>query len=256
MTKEETIFQKHLLDLSEQSWNKDIPVFSDFLDLNEQNIYHSLKSRLSHIHCRLFGGYEFAERQMLGFLPDAFCFDETSEIQLFPLTALHVTFQDPRFAESLSHRDYLGSLMNLGIERRLVGDILVEDTGAYVFCTREMAGYLSENLLKVKHTLVHCEEAEVTNISYHPNIETLHASVSSLRLDSLLGAALTGSRSSLSGLITAGQVYVNGRQVVKASYEPPSGAIISVRGQGRFRYVDTVHQTKKGRLMVHLEKYV
>ncbi len=256
MTKEETILQKHILDLADQAWKRDIPTFTDFLTLHEQNIFHSIKSRLNFIHCRLYGGYEQAERQMLGFLPDAFCFDEETEKAVFPLSALAIRPLNAKFSEQLSHRDYLGSLMNLGVERSKMGDILIDEQGAILLCSRDMADYLSHELTRVRHTTVSCTPMEAAELHFTPRTEEITGSVASVRLDALLSAAFPGSRSTMTGYIEGGQTFVNGRQVLKSSYEPPEGAMISVRGCGRVCYKGVVGGTRKGRTVVLLEKYI
>ena len=120
MTREEQQLEKRFLDLAETAYQRGIVTYSDFLNLNEQHIFHSIRPRLSYIQAESFGGYEAAERQMAAFVPDApmFC-------PKYPIACIKIEPLQKKFAEKLAHRDYLGALLNLGIERSKTGDILV-----------------------------------------------------------------------------------------------------------------------------------
>ena len=134
MNKEETLLRKRLTELSRQAYHKDIVTFSDFLNLNELNILHTTPKDLFPARYETFGGYEMAERQMVAFLPDALYYEYQ-----YPMQVLKIRPANPRFAEELSHRDYLGSLMNLGVERCKMGDILLLEDCAEVFVCQNIA---------------------------------------------------------------------------------------------------------------------
>ena len=253
MTKEEILLSKHLKDLAESAWQKGIAVFSDFLNLNEQNVYHSLSNSLSYIHSELFGGYDFAERQMAGFFPDGF---EAGISSAFPIRAVSIRPQNSKFAEDLSHRDYLGALMNLGIDRSTTGDIVLTEDKAIVFCEDTMAGFICENLTRVRHTSVVCRTEDMSDLEYQPETQKVCGTVASIRLDSLMALAFRESRSSLTGMIAEGRVFVNGKRITSNAFRLKEGDIISVRGLGRFRYAEEGSGTRKGRLFVRLEKYI
>ena len=116
---EQELCRKRLLDLSRQADRKGIVLFSDFLNLNEQNIFHSLQKEL-YTTAELSGGYEQAERQMVAFIPDALCYEWS-----YPFVCIHAVPQYPKYAEKLTHRDVLGALMHLGLDRSKIGDIVV-----------------------------------------------------------------------------------------------------------------------------------
>ena len=116
MEKEE-FFQKRMLELSKKAFFRGILTFSDFLDLNQQNILHSLLPGLENtgVRVRMFGGYETAERQMAAFVPDAFCYEEDFETEgAYPISCIQIAPLQAKFADALTHRDYLGSILNLG----------------------------------------------------------------------------------------------------------------------------------------------
>ena len=120
MEKEE-FFLKRIRELANLSYQRDIVTFSDFLNLNEQNMVNSLKQQFPQVIMENFGGYENAERQMVAFHPDALAF--TWE---YPVDCLKIEPKSLKFAETLTHRDYLGALLNLGVDRSVVGDILIQ----------------------------------------------------------------------------------------------------------------------------------
>ena len=251
MTKEEEVFQRHLLDLAELAWQRTIVTFSDFLNLNEQNIYHDLQQSFSGVQTKTFGGYDCAERQMVAFIPDALSYDYT-----FPICCLKISPLNARFSEDLTHRDYLGSLMNLGVDRSKLGDIVLQDQNAYLFCEIRMADYLMRELTRVRHTTVYCEISDYEKIHYEPKLQVITGSVASVRLDALLSLAFRTSRSSLTGLIEGGKTFVNGRLITSNGYRLKDGDLVSVRGYGRFRYCGVRSESKKGRYFVTLEKNI
>ncbi len=258
MEKEELLLGKRLRELSNTAWRRGIPTFTDFLNLNELNILHTTPKDEFPAPYRTFGGYAFSERQMAVFLPDAFSlYADISEIESqFPIRILKITPLQKKFAEELSHRDYLGALLNLGIERAKLGDILVTGEGALVFAEEKIAPFLCENLYRVRHTSVQAEKLEGADFDWTPRFEEIRGTVASVRLDSLLALAFHSSRSRLSPLIEAGKVYVNGKLITANGFQPREGDIVSVRGMGRFIYREMLSETKKGRIFVRLDKYV
>lgn len=259
MNKEEELFQKRLLDLANQADIRNIITYSDFLNLNELNIFHSSAKELSFVKRQLFGGYEFAERQIAAFIPDAlsYIYETEEEIQRqFPIVCVKIVPLNEKYAENLNHRDYLGAILNLGIERSTIGDILVDGTNTYVFCHKKMADFLCKELTRVKHTTVALSCMELQKMDYTPKYELIKGSVASVRLDSLLSLAFGSSRSKLTELIEAGKVFVNGKLVTSNGYKIKEQDIVSARGLGRFKYIGNATSTRKGRLFVEIEKYI
>jgi RNA-binding protein YlmH len=258
MDKSEEMFQKHILDLADAAHQRGIAVFSDFMNLNELNIFHNTVQKFSYIRWTSFGGYESAERQIAAFLPDALCYEEKTVLSAeeYPISCLEIRPLNRKFSDKLSHRDYLGAILNLGIDRPKVGDILVEDSCAYVFCRDNLADFIAGELTRIRHTSVLCRQVPMGDFSYAPKTENIRGTVASVRLDSVLALAFRSSRSSLVGLIEGGKVFVNGKMVVSNGYNLKENDIISARGLGKFRYLGMTAQTKKGRCYVEIEKYV
>lgn len=251
MTKEEQFFAKRLLELSNTCFQKNIPVYTDFLNLNEQNIFYYIKQELPPVQINLIGGHKTAERRLLGFTPLDMHYESVPPISILEVKAAH-----EKFSDKLTHRDYLGAILNLGIERGKIGDILVDEFAAYVFCLDSMAEFLIANLEKIKHTNIRINRIEDADITIKPKIQEIQGSVSSTRLDSILALAFQASRSSITQYISGGKVFINGKLVESNSYVLKRGDIVSVRGLGRFSFGETLNQTKKGRYFVVLYKYI
>ena len=250
MEKDE-FFLKRIRELANLSYQRDIVTFSDFLNLNEQNMVSSLKRQFPQIVMETFGGYENAERQMVAFHPDALAF--TWE---YPIDCLKIEPKAIKFSESLTHRDYLGALLNLGIERSVIGDIVVQEKAAWFFCQNKMTDFFLDNLCRVRHTNILITKVDDPDKLSRPKLEAINGTCASVRLDSLISLAFKASRSSMVSYIEGGQVFVNGKLITSNGYEPKEGDIISVRGKGRFIFDGMSHQTKKGRCGVRILRYI
>ena len=251
MQKEEQLLIKRLCELSKTAYHRNIVTYSDFLNLNEQNILHSLPKDQLYTRYETFGGYELAERQMVAFIPDALYCEMN-----YPMSVLRIAPLQSKFGEELTHRDYLGAILNLGIDRSKVGDILVEGKEATLFLAVALTEFIQDELTRVRHTSVMVTETLLTEFDYRPRYEELLGTVASVRLDSLLSLAFNSSRSKLTGLIEGGKVFVNGKLMISNSYQPKEEDVISVRGMGKFRYNGIRSQTKKNRLYISIHKYI
>ena len=251
MNKEELLLQKRLVELSKIAYTREIVTFSEFLNLNELNILHTTPKNMLLSQYKTYGGYGLSERQMAAFLPDALYYDYQ-----YPIKIIEISPVNRKFAEELSHRDYLGAVMNLGIERCKLGDILIEDGKAILFAKEELAGYIMEHLTRIRHTTVRTSILPAFEDSYEPRYEELKGTVASVRLDTVLSLAYPLSRSKVTGLIEGARVFVNGKLVTSNGYRLKEGDILSVRKMGRIGYNGILSETKKGRYMVSIRKYI
>lgn len=251
MNKEEVMLQKRLIELSNLSYKRDIVTFSDFLNLNELNILHTTPKDLFPSRYETYGGYEPAERQMVAFLPDALYYDYQ-----YPISVLRISPANRKFAEELTHRDFLGGILHLGIERSCLGDLLVEDSVCHVFATDTMADFICEQLTRIRHTVVKTEKIDGESFSFTPRLETVKGTVASVRLDTVLSVAFPLSRSRMTGLVEGGKVFVNGKLITSNGYRLKEGDIISVRGMGKLVYQGVLSETKKGRQYIQVGKYI
>lgn len=275
MEKDELLI-KRIQDLAHMADRKGCVAFTDFLNLNEQNICHQTMQKFSWIKGETFGGYEGAERRIVAFVPEELLWNtDTANHEgrrqnhpsklpyiasstgiAYPIHCVHIEPRAPKFAESLTHRDFLGALMNLGIDRSKTGDIAVTDSEAYLFCSAQFSDMICQELTTVRRTQVICSLCNREDFSYTPATETIRGSVASVRLDAMMALAFGASRSSLLSLIEGGSVYVNGRLITTNAYTLKENDIVSVRGMGRFRYMGTGGTTRKGRLFTELQKFV
>lgn len=250
MTKEETMLQKRLIELSKTAYHRDIVTFSDFLNLNELHILHSVPKNMLSSQYETFGGYEYAERQMVAFLPGALYYAVT-----YPICVLCISPAHRKYAEELTHRDYLGAILNLGIERSKIGDLAIQEENCLVFCRGSIADFIMEQLTRVRHTVVTVKKIETEDYAYQPDLQEMSGTVASVRLDSVLAIGFPLSRSKLVGYIEGGKVYVNGKLITSNGYHLKEQDIISVRGMGRIIYGGILSETRKGRYFVRVYKY-
>ena len=248
----EDLFEKRMKELGKKAYYRGILTFSDFLDLNQQNILHSLSFRDTGVKVETYGGYESAERQMAAFVPEALSYEQD-----YPIACVKIQPLNKKFSEDLTHRDYLGAVLNLGMERSKTGDIIPWEENMVIFIHRDMSELLLHELKRIRHTSVSAVEFPAEEINnYTPGYEEIRGTAASVRLDSLLALAFSSSRTKLSGLIEGARVFVNGRLVTSNGYQPKPGDVISVRGMGKFRFAEEGGRTKKNRQCVVLYKYV
>ena len=247
---EQELCKKRLIDLSKQADIKGIVTFSDFLNLNEQNIYYTIQKQF-YTKAKLFGGYDSAERQMVAFIPDALYYEFD-----YPIRCIRILPKYPKFAEKLTHRDILGALMNLGIERNRLGDILCFENEYYVFCDEDILPFILAELSKIKHTLVDLqEEYECSHLQANISLEEQYDMIASNRIDCIIAKAFHLSRSEASQLLTAEKVFINGKCITNCNQSCENGAIVSVRGKARFIFEDCNAVSKKGKLRVKFSFY-
>ena len=238
-------------DLADKSFNQNVFTFSGFLGLSEQDIFWKMEQELRYAGFLLFGGIENTDRKMLRFgNAEEFGYEVP-----FPIVCVHIKPLLAKFADKLSHRDFLGALMNLGIERDTIGDIKVGEKEAYLFCTETIADYICENLNKIKHTNVKCvKNADYTELpEEEPDRKLLQ--VASLRTDVVIAKVYNLSRESSLELFRAGKVFVNGRLCENNAKTLQDGDVVNARGFGKFVFVEAKGETKKGKINVEVAVY-
>lgn len=250
---------KRLNDLATTAYLRGIPAYTDYMDLNQQTEYieYIKSNKMPPVKTFLNGGLllmksaDYFERKIACFFPE-----EMEEYLKLPTSILRVTPLNMKFADDLTHRDFLGALMNLGIERHLIGDILVKSNTAYIFVMEKMADYVCNNLFRIKHTSVSCEICEEYDFDYEPAYKEEKGSVASERIDGIIAFAFNMSRNEAVNYISAGKVFVNAKEILSKSHILKYGDIVSVRGKGRFIFDEVVATTKKGRYFIKIRKYI
>lgn len=242
----------HISDLARRSYERNIYTFSGFLSLAEQSEVHSAERELSFTDVAFFGGTQGCERQMVRFGSERLLGYEED----FPISILEIKPLNAKFADILTHRDYLGAILSLGIKREILGDIIVRDNVGYVFCDSSMADFVSENLVSIKHTTVVCSVSDKCPESAEPVFSEAELIISSNRCDALIAGLYKLSRSKSQDLFREGLVFINGRQTFSSSAEIKEGSAVSVRGYGKFIFDGVKATTGKGRIRVLVRKYI
>lgn len=222
------------------------PKFLGFLSLEQKVFVESiLKNRT--VSYSFYGGYETAERVMLG------CFPDWIETCDFPIKAITFTY---RKSDKLRHSDFLGSLMALGITRESVGDILIEEGRTVVFVTTEIADYVLSEIEKVGRIGVELKLGFTSPLPSKGELALFSETVSSLRLDCVVSALAGVSRSQAERKIGEGVVSVNSLPCEKTTKTVNEGDIVSIRGKGKFIIDSVADRTKKDRIILKYKKYL
>lgn len=238
-------------DLAEKAFRQGIYTFTGFLGLHEQEIFWQEEPKLRYAVYSTEGGHEMAERVIVRFGDPGELGYEVS----FPIVCVHIQPLARKFADELSHRDFLGALMNLGIERDVLGDIIAGEKEAYLFCLDTIAGFICENLQQVRHTHVKCAIVEAYAQIPQEEPEKLVIQVQSLRVDAVLAKVYNMSREKSLELFRGGKVYVNGRLCENNSQQLSTGETVNARGYGKFTLTGEMRETKKGKLSVETAVY-
>lgn len=247
MADEKEITKKRFRELFSRSQNRGIYVYSDFLNAYEQALLEE-EIRFGYT---LLGGFPDAERKIA-------CFGNENDFGYEPSPPIKTICISPlseKFADDLTHRDFLGSLMGLGIKRETLGDIIISKNKGYLICLDTIAQYIIDNLTKVRHTSVRCELCEDIPSEDLPKPKEKTVIVSSLRLDVLISGVYDISRSKSSALVEGEKVFINGKLTKSNSLNIENGSMVSVRGYGRFRYTQVLGTTRKDRIRVLCEVY-
>ncbi len=241
---ETEIFGARLKDTINFSQKNNKPKFLGFLSTDEKAFAEKklLKSNVD--HC-FFGGYPEAERTFLS-VP----FVENCE---FPISALTINF---RKTESLTHRDFLGSLIGLGIKREFIGDILIGDGSAVVFLANEITDFVYNQLNKVGRVGVKITKGFIEPLPLKPALCELSTTVSSLRLDCIVSALGGFSRSLACEKISNGLVLVNSIICEKITKQVEDGDVLTIRGKGKFFIVSSNETTRKEKTILKYKKYI
>lgn len=244
---------QRLKELADRSYSNGIFTFTDFLSIAELSAFFEKEKELRYASPALCGGCDIAERKMIRFGNP----EEIGYEQVFPIAALTVRPVQAKFSDDLSHRDFLGALMNLGIKREMLGDIFVQDNIACVFCKDSIAEYIVRDLSRIKHTSVRVSPADPDDISRitSPKREDKVIQVSSCRIDAVIARAYGLSRNDSVSLFAAGLVYLNGRECTENAKELHAGDLVSVRGHGRFEFAEELNLSKKGKFNCRISIY-
>ncbi len=251
-TGEERLLLGRVWDKYDQCRLKNLPTATAFLSPQEQEAARRLLRAIGagEEGYAFFGGYEGAERQILCFLPDwAWAVDESQ------IRAIRYMWHES--SASLTHRDFLGSLMAMGVVRETIGDIMVSDQSADILCLQSVADHLLQSYDSAGRTHLRVEETELHNL-HIPVAKTklIRDTVSSLRLDGVVSSGFSISRGKAAEAIAAGRVQLNWSECRKGDKPVAQGDHISLRGLGKCTVEEVGNETKKGRIFVTIKRYL
>ena len=147
--------------------------------------------------------------------------------------------------------------MSLGIERDRLGDLLVTNDSVKILCDRNLADYLLQNLLRIGAVGVEVQETGLDTIApKEERCKEIRATVASLRVDAIAASGFGCSRSRAASDIAADKMKLNWQPVKSASRTIKEGNVLSLRGRGRLEVAEVRGQTKKGRTVVVLKRYL
>ncbi len=222
------------------------PKFLGFLSHEESALAKDvLKNRA--IRFDFFGGYKGAQRVILGAFPEWVTEPE------YPICAITFGF---RKSDTLRHKDFLGSLMALGLKREAVGDILIEEGRAVAFVLEEICEFIISQITTIGRTGVTLTKGFSEPLPKEDVLEDFSVTIASQRLDCVVSALAGVSRSQAAAIIAEGRVSVNSAIVEKATKSVTDGEVISIRGKGKFIISSLLDKTRKNRIILKYKKYV
>ncbi|WP_347488300.1 YlmH/Sll1252 family protein [Desulfoscipio sp. XC116] len=239
-----------VLDLAEVAKQSHRPQVTDFYDPCRCAMIARAVGYIPDLAVAVDGGYPAAERSRVLISPDYV--DPGNADAGLDFLDVRGNF---RF-KTVTHRDYLGALLGLGLRREKLGDILVGENGAQLIVAAEVAGFIKVGLTGVGRVRVTVQE--ISRAALKPPVRDyreIKVTVQSLRLDAVASCGFGLSRTKMAREIAAGKIYLNWRPCLNPSAPIRSGDMISARGRGRVAVEQTGGQTKKGRTNLLLHRY-
>lgn len=244
-----------------------MPVSSKFLSQTEITFLDEIlredklvteKGKINVLYYFFFGGQEENDANCLFLVPDFFPLEEFKNDlkngKSF-ITCFHIFPKNEKYAEELTHRDVLGSLMSLGFEREEFGDILIRGYDVYLFLLKEISSSVKEELAKIRNTCIKIEEISPVSCPVHREFEEREIRIPSLRIDAIIGEVFYLSRSLTEGLLSGKNVFISGETITEKDFKVKEGSRISIRGYGKFIFLGVIGKSKKGKLIASVKIY-
>jgi RNA-binding protein YlmH len=221
--------------------------YTDFLNPDEQILLQKMCAGEG-VYCGFFGGKGYWEKAV-GVISN------TEDKSDFPVDIIRIR-GNFKF-EKLTHRDYLGSILSLGIRREKIGDINVFEDGAEIWILNEISDYVCFNLSKIKHTGIKAEKIDWKDAREKvQNFKEMNVNVPSMRLDCMVAAAAGLSRNEASELIKSGDVKVNYNIISESSTKIKEEDMLSIKGFGRFQIISVIGTTRSQRINIAIKKFI
>jgi RNA-binding protein YlmH len=242
---EEREFIDQVINWKEYVEQSYAPKLTDFLDPREQQILATVIGKNSDVKWGLFGGAEGAERKRAFLYPDYLeARQEDFQVKLFSI-------EYAKKFITIEHRQVLGSLMSLGLKRGKYGDILIEGDTVQFFAAAEIAEYIRLQLESIGRASISLTELNIDQaVAASEQWNEMNATVSSLRLDTIMSSLFNLSRQKSQLLIQHGHVKVNWTAIENSAFECGEGDVLSARGYGRAKIIAIEGKTKKDKYRV------
>ncbi len=254
---EQRLLAAKILDRLEFSKTKNKIQSTDFLNLNEQELAMKLLKKVDCENYYFFGGKDNTERKILIIYPEKLTEEMSRKNDDKIISIIRIKLPN-ELEGQYDHRTYLGSCIKIGIEREKIGDILVERTGSDIIAKTEVIDFLYQNLTGL--TRFKSSEISIENITEIKDVEVakveISAIVASIRLDNIVSTLAKTSRSKAQEILKQERVFLNHQVETKSSKEVKVGDIITIRGKGRFEFKEIAGNTRKGRFVIKIDKYV
>lgn len=251
---EQRIVLGRLLDKLETAQNRSVPAHTHFLSPAERAAAEALLAACGNPRHLFFGGFEGAERTACLFPPDWQRQEDLTEDEACPVAAVRVSFPP---GMELSHRDVLGALTGLGLTREKIGDILVHDGGCDVLVLRDTLPILLSQWDGVGRARVGPVQVPLSALEIPaPKVRIIRDTVATLRLDAVVASGFSLSRGKAASLIESGRVLLNHTECDKPDKAVGQGDVLTCRGLGRCVVKTISGLSKKGRIMLELERYL
>ncbi len=236
-------------DKAEQA-QRGAPACTGFLSESQQEAASRLITALGRPRHLFSGGFPEAERKVCAFLPDW----QAEEDWESPLSALRCTWLSD---EKLTHRDFLVAILGRGLDREKVGDILVGQGSCDVLVFSELTPYLRQDLTEAGRAKLRVEEIPLSALAVpEKTVKVIHDTVSTPRLDAVLSTGFSMSRGKAADAISAGRVEVNHTLCLKGDKPVAQGDVLTCRGLGKCVVTQLGGVSKKGRLILTIERYL
>ena len=251
---DERLVLARVMDKLELAGSRSIPTHTFFLTLAQQDAAARLIAACGHPAHLFWGGWAEAERRLCVFLPDWMEPEDFIGGEETPITALTLT---PSGGEKLTHRDYLGSILGLGLTREKIGDLLVGEGLCQVLLLREVAHVLLTQLDQVGRARVRVTPCSLGALQPpEQKTKTIRDTVATLRLDAVAATGFSLSRSRMSALIASKKLTRIGRECDKSDHTVEEGDVLTCRGLGKCVLREVTGTSKKGRIMIVVERYL
>ena len=240
--------KNRIKELIERSYQRGIFTYSDFLSpTSVAEIIEYFRGE----EITAFGGVDYAERKILRFGNSENFYSEKE----FPITLIEIVLTGGKFATAITHRDVLGAILNLGIERQKLGDIFVNGNFAYVVAHSLVVPLILSELKKVGRNSVTVKVVDFFPEDVAPSKTEREFTVSSNRIDGIICKVFNLSRESGVNLCKSGLVSVNGKIIEQAGRSLNISETVAVKGYGKFTFLGESGISKKGKLYVTVEVF-